>query len=699
MTLTHLQNNLSISFAALGYKLSEQIMYRYRLKGFQNNWQTLHCTNNEIFFSNLPYNSYKLEVQLSTDRGYTWQTPGKQLEIVVFPPWYLSGWAKTLYVVSSILIVSIAFWQYNKEQKLKKENEIQKMQIKQDEDMYQAKMQFFMNASHELKTPLTLISLITEKLANENNPDKGYNTILYNVNRMLTLISELVDIRKQDLGIKVLSLSHLNISQIVRQIFEEIKIWAENKQIDIIYDTEISDIEMDADKERIGKMILNLFSNAIKYTNKGGQIEISLKRGTQKDIHPCYETTHIEGAVSPEIPICILTVKDTGIGISSESIHLIYERFFQVKGTSSTHLGAGIGLAIVKSVVLMHKGMIIVSSERMKGTEFIIALPIHEELKETQNSEEKQILDVTNFITEQYNEFHPITNNNKTITEPTAENPELPILLIVEDNPELQTILKEQLSSSYNIHIADNGHSGLEKCMSIFPDIIISDVMMPKMDGIEMCRRIKNNFSVAYIPLILLTAKNAVESQIEGYESGADLYIPKPFSMKLLKINLDRLLAQRKQWFKNNTQTTILTNPNNHTDGEVRQKAENDCNRKKEVQDEIIGTEEQRKMTERLKTIIEENIDDPDLSPGQLCSILGVSRSKFYRDFKLIDGQQLSDYIRNIRLEKAAYLLVNSNLNIQEIMNKVGFINNSHFTKIFKLKYEMTPSEYKRNAR
>lgn len=235
--------------------------------------------------------------------------------------------------------------------------------------------------------------------------------------------------------------------------------------------------------------------------------------------------------------------------------------------------------------------------------------------------------------------------------------------------------------------------------MSIFPDIIISDVMMPKMDGIEMCRRIKNNFSVVYIPLILLTAKNAVESQIEGYESGADLYIPKPFSMKLLKINLDRLLAQRKQWFKNNTQTTILTNPNNHTDGEVRQKAENDCNRKKEVQDEIIGTEEQRKMTERLKTIIEENIDDPDLSPGQLCSILGVSRSKFYRDFKLIDGQQLSDYIRNIRLEKAAYLLVNSNLNIQEIMNKVGFINNSHFTKIFKLKYEMTPSEYKRNAR
>lgn len=687
LTLNYQQNNIVISFTAMGYRQSEQIMYRYRLKGFQKDWHTLHYTNNEIYLSNLPYDSFELEVQVSTDKGYTWYASGRKLDICILPPWWLSAWAKTSYLITVIIIIVIAFRQYNKEQNLKKENEIQKILIAQDEEKYQAKMQFFMNASHELKTPLTLILLAAEKLINEKQPGKECGTILYNVKRMLALISELVDIRKQDLGIATLNLERLNMSQMLHQLFEEMTSWAENKQITLTYNIDSIDIEMDADKDKIGKMILNLFSNAIKYTNVGGTIDVSFRRGTNKDIVPCYETRHIEGTIPPETPVCILTVKDTGVGISSESIRLIYERFFQVNGNSQTHLGSGIGLAIVKSIVLQHQGMIIVSSERTVGSEFIVALPIHENLPKTENTE-NQITDIADFIEEQYNEFQPNEELGQIFTEVSTYDPNRPTLLIVEDNKELQTALKERLSSSYNIIIADNGQIGLEKCMSTFPDIIISDVMMPEMDGIEMCRQIKNNLSVAYIPLILLTAKDNVESQIEGYESGADLYLPKPFSMKLLEVNLYRLLKQKEQWLKRYTPPTVLTSDNKEI-----------IDISDDLHKPALCNEELQVMTEKLKQIIDEKISDPDLSPDQLSSELGISRTKLYRDLKRIDGQSLADYVRNVRLDKAAYLLVHSHMNIQEIMNEVGFVNSSHFTKIFKLKYEMTPSEYKKNTK
>lgn len=686
LTLNHLQNNFTISLAALGYELSEQVMFRYRLKGFQEEWRTLRHSDNEVYFSNLPYSSYKLEVQLSNDKGYTWQEPGKAIEIRILPPWWLSPYAKTGYAAFIAFVLFAAFRQYNKEQNLKKENEIQKILMAQDEEKYQAKMQFFMNASHELKTPLTLILLAAERLSGKDSPAKECKTILTNTKKMLALITELVDIRKADLGIGSLNLKRLNMSQMVARLFDEISSWAENKRLAASYTAEAEDIVLDADKDKIGKMVINLLSNAIKYTNEGGQIEVSFKRGTMKDIVPRYETVHTEGSIPAEQPVCILTVKDTGVGISTESIRLIYERFFQTKGTSQSHLGSGIGLAIVKSIVLQHKGVIVVSSERMTGTEFIVALPIFNRCTETEND----VPDIEAFINEQYNELSADeTRKEETPKEQDTDNPQLPTLLLVEDNKELQAALKEQLSPSYNIRIADNGRIGLEMCMSIFPDIIVSDVMMPEMDGIEMCRRIKNNLSVAYIPLVLLTAKDNVESQIEGYESGADLYIPKPFSMKLLEVNLQRLLAQREQWFKSSQSALHNESASNerNTGGETG----------KEPQKSALNPEELKAMTEQLKKVIDENLGNPDLSPEQIANAMGVSRTKLYRDLKRIDGQSLSDYVRNVRLEKAAFLLVNTELNVQEIMNEVGFANSSHFTKIFKLKYDMPPTEYKKS--
>ena len=399
-------------------------------------------------------------------------------------------------------------------------NQLQK-DIEQKEKLEDMRNEFLGNVSHELKTPLTLILLAAEKLTDANQPGKECRTILYNVKRMLALISELVDIRKQDLGLSTLHLDWINMSQMIRQLFDDMSSWAENKHITITYNADDNDIEMDADKEKIGKMILNLFSNAIKYTDEGGRIDISFKQGTQKDVSPCYDTVHTEGAVPADVPLCILTVKDTGIGISSESIHLIYERFFQVNGNSQSHLGSGIGLAIVKSVVLQHKGMIVVSSERMRGSEFIIALPVYENCRSNESSVGNQLLDVRSFIDEQYNEFEPVKTSSVGGDEPVIDNPDLPTLLIVEDNQELQSALKERLSAFYNIHIADNGRMGLEKCMSVFPDIIVSDVMMPLMSGMEMCMKIKNNIDLCHIlPAFFFLIRKCEKAETGGARIG-----------------------------------------------------------------------------------------------------------------------------------------------------------------------------------
>lgn len=676
LSLTHEQNNFALSFAALGFELSEQIMYRYRMTGLQDNWQTLRYTNNQISYSNLPYGKYTLEVQLSNDKGYTWQTPGRSLHITVLPPWWLTIWAKICYVLVAIGIALLAMYQYNKEQALKRENEIQKIIMAKDEEKYQSKMQFFMNASHELKTPLTLILLAAEQLMNQSLLAKECKMIFANAKKMLSLITELVDIRKVDLGINTLNLTYMNLSQLTRQLFDEVSAWAENKNISISYLSSGEEIKMDADKDKIGKLIINLFSNAIKYTPEGGSIEISLKEGFLKDVAPCYPTIHIEGNMESGQLACILTVKDTGVGISQESIRLIYERFFQVKEGTMSHLGSGIGLAIAKGVVLQHGGTIIVSSERRTGTEFIVALPIHKEhasMKESEN----EVFVVKDFIDEQYNEFlseqHQDMREKESAAVCRKENPDLPTLLIVEDNKELQMALEEYLSADYNILIADNGRIGLEMCETLYPDIIISDVMMPEMDGIEMCRRIKNNLSVAYIPIVMLTAKTTVESQIEGYESGADLYLPKPFSMKLLEVNLRRLLAQREQWFKEYKTAASLT------------------------KEEKLPVSADSKFEQRLKELVEQNISDSEFSVDSLSVLLGMSRTKLYRKMKEACDQPLSDYIRNVRLEKAAYLLTNSDFTVAEVMGEAGFINSSHFSKIFKLRYGVAPSEYKKS--
>lgn len=670
--LTHNQNNFIISFSALAYSPFNQIMYRYRMKGFDKAWRVIPHAENRVYFSNLPYGNYSFELQVSLDRGVTWSTPGRIVQFSIFPPLWLSNWAKLLYVFMVLSISAMIIYQYRKEQKLKRENHIKELERINEEERYQSKMRFFMNVSHELKTPLTLIMLSAEKLM-ETVKSGSVTTIWNNSKRMLSLISELIDMKKADLGVNELVLTHQNIAILVEQLYSEIKPWAEKKNIYITCIQEEKELQMDFDWDKIGKLIINLLSNAVKYTQPGGAIKITLKKAALKDIRPLYSTIYQEGKIQTEKPACILIVEDTGIGISPDSIRHIYERFFQVDPTHGSHLGTGLGLAIAKTMTLVHHGSILVSSERNRGTEFVVALPILDKLKSVSGQEDGSAFDAKSFIDSHYSEYSPQENEEGKIPREDRYISGLPTLLVVEDNKEMQQALYERLHSSYQICFANNGKAGLEICKSIFPDIIISDVMMPEMNGIEMCRQIRDDLSVAYIPIILLTAKGNVEHQIEGYESGADLYIPKPFSIRLLQVNLKRLLKLKESLLQK----------------EIKITREDEENKEFSLQDDKDLWQQQ------LDRLIKENISNTGLSVEFICEALGISRSSLYNKMKEYNHQPLADYIRNIRLTMAADLLLHTSYTMNEIVMEVGLVNSSHFSKIFKMKYGVSPSEYK----
>ena len=671
------ENNFYIYFSALNYIHSDKVQYRYRMNNLHQGWVVLPRGQHYASFIDTPPGRYHFEVQLSTDNGASWKDTRK-LDVVVHPAWWQTLWAKSLFFFVILTVLFTWIYTYIRSLKLQKENEIQKIKQQHAEENYQNKMRFFINVSHELKTPLALVKLAIDHI-HSSSPSRDSKCVLQNVQYLNTLISELMEIRKNELGVAHLSCTRQDINKLVQEVVTGICPWAESKSIHI--NTDIPDVPllMDFDRMQVMKLVLNLLSNAIKYTENGKQILCTSGLVNPHKITPFYPVFHAEGNLEEQTSVWALMVRDEGIGISQESIGNIYNRFFQVNNTNLTHLGSGIGLAVVKNIVLLHHGKIIVSSERMEGSEFIVMLPLHQ--ADCSQQPLLHSVDVNNFIKQQYTEFKLQTSIFEDIQVKPHEG--LPLILIVEDNVELLQMLVRDLGNDFQIETAVNGKAALDKCYSIYPELIVSDVMMPEMDGISFCKAVRANFSLAYIPFILLTAKNEVESQVEGYDSGADLYMSKPFSVQVLKVAIRQLLKRTKM------RTQIST-------GDATNQ------RSKELSDETEPLEtrsekEEHEMQEfflKVKDLIGQNLSDPDLGIDYLASSLGVSRSKLYQTLKRVTNITLSDYIRNLRLEKAAHLLRYSTKSIAEIMLETGYVNQSHFTRSFKQKYDITPKNY-----
>ena len=608
-----------------------------------------------------------------------WTENTRLLDIEVLPSFWETPFAYFLYVLFVLLIIVTAVYILFTIYRLKHE-------VSVEQQMTNMKLRFFTDISHELRTPLTLISGPVEYvLANTQLPADAreqLQVVERNTNRMLRLINQILDFRKIQNKKMKMQVQRIDVVAFTRKIMENFDSVAEEHHIDFLFETEKAELYLWVDADKYEKIIFNLLSNAFKYTPNGKMIKLF--------IHEDEETVSIG-------------VQDQGIGIAENKKKSIFVRFENLVDRNLFNPSTGIGLSLVKELVEMHKALISVDSKLGEGSCFKIDFM---KGKEHYDEAVEFMQDDTTAGLEIRRQSMAGTEETVSPQPPAEEAPQgqeaeetsKGLMLLVEDNSELRIFLRSIFASEYRIVEAANGVEGLDKALKFLPDIIISDVMMPELDGVEMCRHIKNNLSVAYIPVVMLTAKDNVESQIEGYESGADLYIPKPFSMKLLEVNLQRLLKQREQWFKDcgkPAKPAAESSPAATEGNAEKGKPASDGTHQKSS----LNPEDLQEMTEKLKQIIDDNLSNPNLSPDQLAAALGISRTKLYRDLKRVDGQSLSDYVRNARLEKAAYLLVNTNMNIQEVLNEVGFVNNSHFTKIFKLKYDVPPTEYKKKGK
>jgi len=647
ITLTYRENIFSIEFAALNYFYPMSIRYQYKLEGLDTSWINTNANFRIATFTNLPAGKYTLCLKaISTD-----EVINKNLQIIILPPFWKSKLAKWIYFILLILVIfllrEIIIRNERKRIAIIKERE----EAQRIHNLDMMKINFFTNMSHELRTPLTLIISPLEKLINQINDtsiQQHLYTIKKNAYRLLQIVNQLLDFRKLDAFGLQYNPSMNDIVSFTHDIVLSFSDIAEIKGINYIFNTNIKELVMEFDPDKYEKILYNLLSNAFKYTFEKGTIAIELNFHEEINIHE--EKPILFGEL-------ILKIKDNGIGITEDMKEKIFDQFVQGKNISSLiEQGTGIGLALVKEYVNIHKGTIEIESTEGKGSCFVVKLPVFK----TSNKINKSELTETMVIQKEGIDSELIIQGQKT-------------MLIVEDNEELRFYLKDNFKEKYKIYEAENGQKGLSIAIKVIPDIIITDIMLPLMDGITLCKKIKSNENTSHIPVIILTALSDIDNQVKGIETGADDYIIKPFNFKILEAKINKLVEKQKnkqEVFSNK----IVIEPK-----------------------EIAITSLDEKFMQKALDIVEKNINNPQFTVESLSNEMGMSRMLLYKKILALTGKSPIEFIRTMRMKRAAQLLMKSQLNVSEIAFMVGFNDAKYFSMCFKKEFNMLPSEYKKN--
>ena len=664
--LSHEDNTFTLQLSTLTYNDVEQISYVYSING--DAWRTVPAGQNELAFSHMAPGRYKYRIKAICN-GY--ETPVKEFTIIVHPAWYASIWAKLFY----LLLLIAAIMLYLRHRKRQMEDQLILQQHIHAEEMGEAKIKFFMNISHEIRTPLTLIitpllSLIKED--KEPHRQGIYEIIRKNSERILHLINQMMDLRKIDKGQMVMRMCKTDMVSFINEEYDLFKQQAIAKSIDFEYQHDCEELPVWIDRNNFDKVIINTLSNAFKFTPTAGHILLSL---THTDHH------------------AYISIKDSGIGIPKDKLETIFQRFYQTPADpSDRNIGTGIGLDLTRSLVELHYGTISArnnegekGSKFEHGSEFIIRIPLgkdhlkpeeiieEEEMKKEQNNElaeaeqEEQLAESNDQPAE--------TLNNSDTTPASAKGAKAEIV-IVEDEEDIQEYLKAQLSSDFKIRTYPNGKVALNEILKNKPDLVISDIMMPEMDGTTLCAKLKSNINTNDVPIILLTAKSREEDQLEGLQTGADAYILKPFNMDILHRNIINLLTVRRT---------------------LRNKFTGNESQNHQVEQIEMQTPDNSLM-QRVMEVINENINDSDLSVDMIAQKVGISRVHLHRKMKELTNQTPHSFIRNIRLQQAAKLLKDGKQSITEVMYACGFSNSASFSTMFKNLYGCSPREYMQNA-
>ncbi|MDA3930572.1 MAG: response regulator [Prolixibacteraceae bacterium] len=510
------------------------------------------------------------------------------------------------------------------------------------------KLKFFTNISHEFRTPLTLILSPLERIINttgEGSNREQLKLIQRNSKRLLNLVNQLLDFRRLEVQGLTLDIGEGELVSFCKEATESFSDLSETRNIKLSFSSNVNELNAAFDYDKIEKIIFNLLSNAFKFTPENGQISVSLL---------FEDTNNVENFVH-------LEVKDTGIGIPEEKHDLVFERFVQnIPEGVKVNKGSGIGLSLTREFVLMHKGTIKLQSTPGLGSKFSIVLPVKGQAEQKGYIEEVITLSIDKNLEKA---------NVETIANKNAEGKPCQLLL-VEDNPDIRFYLKDNLKSEYQIRDVENGKKAWESILDKMPDLIVSDIMMPEMDGLELCEKIKTDKRTSHIPIILLTARSSDQQKYEGLKTGADAYITKPFNFEMLALRIQKLIEQRQK-------LRLLYQKNF------------------EIQpSEISITSLDEKFLTKVKKLTEENMQEPDFSVEKLSLEIGISRAHLYNKLLALTGKTPIEYIRIMRIRRAAQLLQKSQLTVMEVAYEVGFNDPRYFTKHFKSEYKMTPSQY-----
>ena len=637
------QNIFSVSFASDNYNLPEKTQYMYKLEGFNNDWLTLPLGVHNVTFTNLAPGKYVLRVKAINSDGYV-GIKEATLGIVVNPPFWMSWWAYLLYAIGLVIVLFLARYRMLKREREKFHLQQIENEVAKNEEINNMKFRFFTNVSHELRTPLTLIISPLEGMLKETT-DELQSTrlqLMYrNAQRLLHLVNQLLDFRKGEMSTHQLSLSEGDIISYVHSVCNSFLLMADKKHIQFSFFSGIDTFSMAFDADKVGKIVMNLLSNAFKFTPEGGRVTVMIE--------------HVAG--TPDI--LEIKIADTGIGISDVDKEHIFERFYQAghKGVEET-TGNGIGLSLVRDFVTLHEGEVKVFDNIGMGSVFVIQFPVKHVETQVQLPEETGM---------------PAGDEeDKEMKEEAREEMErknFPLLLIVDDNEDFRIFMRYSLELQYRVKLAVNGKEAWEMMQEELPDLVISDVMMPQMDGNELCRLIKQDKRTAHIPVILLTARQNTEAKLEGLQTGADDYVTKPFNMTILVLRIRKLIELSR--YHRVTQGMIDPAPS-----------------------EIVITSLDEKLIEKAIKYVEDNMSRTELSVEELSRELGMSRVHLYKKLLQITGKTPIEFIRVIRLKRAAQLLRESQLHVSEVAFEVGFNNPKYFSRYFKDEFGVLPSVY-----
>ncbi len=634
--LKYHENFITLEFAGLNYVNPSRTYYRYQLENYDQDWMEIQADGvGRVNYTGLPSGEYTFRVY-AANNDKLWGDEYAELVIVISPPFWATSWAKILYAILFVFAIVSVIRYFNRlnHRKLVRKQELETQ--RQREELDQLKLNFFTNVSHEFRTPLSLIMTPLELLRNEvEDPTlkEKLGSIYSHSNDLLTMVNQLLDFRKLEVKGEELRLSHGDIIEFLEGIYTSFKPVSDSKHLDLTFHRPDTPIYMFFDRDKVLKVMNNLLSNAFKFTDSGGRVEMQVATET------------VDGKKCVRI-----VVSDTGCGIAETDLPHIFDRFQQANNQITSQTGSGIGLYLVNEYVALHRGEVQVTSAVGEGTSFAIILP-------------------TDLRAEPVDSVSIGTDDG--IPESRQLVATVKKILIVEDNTEFRQFLKSELSKRYDVIEAPDGEEGEKRALADEPDLILSDMMMPKMDGITLCQRLKSNIQTSHIPIVLLTARMSDDVRMSVYSAGADSYLSKPVVYEILLTRIEKLIEQqemRKALFH----TTIEVTPSSIT----------------------INSLDEALVQKALQSV-EKNMDNPMYGVEDLGRDIGLSRGHLYRKLQSITGQQPADFIRVIRLKRAAQLLKDSQLNVTEIADMVGFNTLKYFNKHFKETFGMTPTQYR----